>query len=100
MTVYRRMRLPLLIAGAVLMLAACATQGAAPAAPTVPGFWMGLVHGAIAPFALIGHIFDHDIRIYAMPNKGGWYDFGFLLGLSFIWGGGSAGAASRRSKYD
>lgn len=99
MTVNRSWRLPLIAVGIMLLLTACATQGAAPE-PSVPGFWMGLIHGAIAPFALIGHIFDHSIRIYAVPNSGGWYDFGFLLGLSFIWGGGSAGAARRRSKCD
>lgn len=82
-----------------LSLAACATQGV-PAEPSVPGFWMGLVHGAIAPFALIGHLFDHTIRIYAVPNGGGWYDFGFLMGLSVVWGGGGAGATRRRGKSD
>lgn len=99
MIVNRGLRLPLMAVGIMCLLAACATQGTAPE-PSVPGFWMGLIHGAIAPFALIGHIFDHSIRIYAVPNSGGWYDFGFLLGLSFIWGGGSAGAARRHSKAD
>ena len=100
MTVNRFWGLFLTLVGTGLLLTACATQGAPPAQPAVPGFWMGLVHGAIAPLALIGHIFDHSIRIYAVPNSGGWYDFGFLLGLSVIWGGGSAGAARRRSKTD
>jgi len=84
---------------AALALAGCATQGTPPE-PSVPGFWLGLVHGAIAPFALIGHLFDHAIRIYAVPNSGGWYDFGFLIGLSVVWGGGGAGAASRGRRVD
>jgi hypothetical protein len=57
-----------------------------------PGFFMGIVHGLVAPIALVASIFT-DVRIYAFPNGGGWYDFGFLLGLS-AWGGGAA--ASRR----
>lgn len=27
--------------------------------------------------------------VYETNNTGGWYDFGFLLGVSCIWGGGS-----------
>lgn len=57
-----------------------------------PGFFMGIVHGLVAPIALVASIFS-DVRIYAFPNGGGWYDFGFLLGIS-AWGGGAA--ASRR----
>ena len=46
-----------------------------------PGFLMGILHGFLAPWALVGSIFM-DIRIYAFPNSGGFYEFGFLLGLS------------------
>ncbi len=76
-----------------LSLAACATQAAVPAAAP-PGFLMGLLHGFIAWFSMIGHIFNPEIRIYAAPNTGGWYDFGFLLGVG-AWAGGG-GAAARR----
>jgi len=78
--------------GTVLLLAACAHQPELPIAAG-PGFWMGLVHGAVAPIALVGSLFS-DVRIYAYPNTGGWYDLGFLLGLS-AWGGGGAAAARR-----
>jgi hypothetical protein len=48
------------------------------------------VHGFISLFSLIGSIF-WDIRIYAFPNSGGWYDFGFVLGaMTFFGGGGGA----------
>lgn len=63
-----------------LVLAACATQPY-PDSYDPPGFFMGLWHGFIIFFALIGHIFDSSIRIYAFPNSGGWYDFGFFLGI-------------------
>ena len=58
---------------AALALAACATQPAAVA--NAPGFWLGLVHGMTAPFSLIASLF-WDVRIYAFPNAGGWYDLG------------------------
>lgn len=78
----------------LLTLAACASQ---PYVETdhAPGFFRGLLHGFIAWFALIGHLFDHKIRIYAYPNLGGWYDFGFLVGAS-LWGGGAGASASSR----
>lgn len=86
-------RLVTVTAFCLLTLAACASQPYLPV-EGAPGFLHGLLHGFIAWFALAGHIFDHNIRIYAYPNNGGWYDFGFLLGVS-VWGGG-AGASARR----
>ena len=53
----------------------------------------GFLHGWIAVFAMIGHLFDNSIAIYSGPNNGGWYDFGFLLGVGAF--GGTAGAAAR-----
>lgn len=78
----------------LLTLAACASQPYVETA-NAPGFFHGLLHGFIAWFALIGHVFNHDIRIYAYPNNGGWYDFGFLLGAS-VWGGGAGAGVSAR----
>jgi hypothetical protein len=74
-----------------LGLTACATQPApGMGADDLPGFWLGLVHGLIAPFALVGHLFDPSIRVYAFPNSGGWYDFGFILGIGALLGGGAS----------
>jgi len=55
-----------------------------------PGFWLGLVHGAIILFSFIGSLFT-DVRIYAFPNSGVWYDFGFLIGVVSVIGGSGAG---------
>lgn len=52
------------------------------------GFWNGLWHGMIAGFTFIGSLFNHDITIYAINNNGGWYNFGFLLGIGGLFGGG------------
>jgi hypothetical protein len=54
------------------------------------GFWGGLWHGVIAPFAFIGSLFSNDIAVYAVNNNGGWYDFGFVLGAGILFGGGSS----------
>ena len=62
------------------------------------GFWRGLWHGFIAPFTFIISLFTDSVHVYEVHNTGGWYDFGFLLGASIIFGGGGGGAASRRKK--
>ena len=60
------------------------------------GFIKGLIHGFIAPFAFVVGLFKNDIAIYAINNTGGWYDFGYLLGLSTIFGGGCGGAKRKK----
>ncbi|MBA6339726.1 hypothetical protein H4J59_01685 [Colwellia sp. MB02u-10] len=46
-----------------------------------PGFFIGLFHGFSIVFSLIGSLFT-DIRIYASPNSGGWYDYGYFIGVA------------------
>ncbi len=53
------------------------------------GFWHGLWHGIILPFAWVISLFDSDVAIYAIYNNGGWYDFGFTLGAAGLLGGGT-----------
>lgn len=74
---------------AVVLLAGCATQTSA-AADDPPGFWMGLVHGFLVFFSLIGSLFT-DVRIYAFPNTGFWYDLGYFFGASAFLGGSHSG---------
>ena len=52
------------------------------------GFFYGLWHGIISAIALVIHIFNESVLVYETNNTGGWYDFGFLLGVISIWGGG------------
>ena len=67
--------------GALASLAGCATQSAAAVAPAAPGFLFGLWHGFIFPIAWVLSLFLPDIAVYAVPNNGGWYDFGYFLGI-------------------
>lgn len=85
----------------VALLAACAATGndltGTPGAERGPvGFWWGLWHGFIAPVTFIVSLFTETVGVYEVHNTGGWYDFGFLLGLSVIFGGGPAGAGRRK----
>lgn len=73
----------LLLATLPLALAACARQSAEAVsqAPDTPGFLLGLWHGFIFPVAWILSLFAADVAVYAVPNNGSWYDFGYFLGI-------------------
>lgn len=94
----------------ILVLALMALAGCAPGpnelaeSPDeegkVAGFWQGLWHGIIAPFTFIISLFSDTVGVYEAHNNGGWYNFGFLVGLLIILGGsgGGGGAAACRSR--
>ncbi|MCW3847950.1 hypothetical protein OF829_11930 [Sphingomonas sp. LB-2] len=64
------------------LLAACAKQVPAAVDPaSQAGFLMGLWHGFIFPIAWFLSLVMPDVAIYAVPNNGGWYDFGYFLGI-------------------
>jgi len=68
-----------------LLLTACAAQqsGAGVAAES-PGFLLGVWHGFIFPVAWVISLFVDTVAVYAVPNNGGWYDFGYFVGIVFI----------------
>ena len=67
---------------ALFVLSACAaTQAPDAVAPTAPGFLLGLWHGFIFPVAWVVSLFTDKVAVYAVPNNGGWYDFGYFLGI-------------------
>ena len=70
--------------GAMLLLSACAATQAPDAVahnPGTPGFLLGLWHGFIFPVAWVISLFADKVAVYAVPNDGGWYDFGYFLGI-------------------
>ena len=73
----------------ILSLASCTAGDVQFSQDNPAGFWFGLWHGVISVITLIIHIFNESIRVYEINNTGGWYDFGFLLGVILIWSGGS-----------
>ena len=88
---------------ALIMLAGCAPgvnelAHSADAKGVVAGFWRGLWNGVIAPVTFIISLFSHKVQMYEVHNNGGWYDFGFILGMMIIFGGGAGGAQARRPR--
>ena len=85
-----RVRTPLALI-ALTLLAACATQIPATVAPGAPGFLFGVWHGFIFPVAWFLSLFVPDVALYAVPNNGGWYDFGYFLGICVFGVGANRG---------
>ena len=87
------MKRTLILVPLALALAACvATEAQSAINPAAPGFIYGVWHGFIFPVSFILSLFTDDIAVYAVPNNGTWYDFGYLLGAMMFLGGGGAGA--------
>jgi hypothetical protein len=76
-----RARTLVLIAAALTLTACAATQAPDAVAPAAPGFLLGLWHGFIFPVAWAVSLFTDKVAVYAVPNNGGWYDFGYFLGI-------------------
>lgn len=99
----RVLRAVVLGAAAFLLLTACAAGGnefvgtASEVRGTV-GFWWGLWHGLIVPVTFVVSLFSDAVGIYEVHNNGGWYDAGFLIGLSAVFGGGPAGRSAQRRR--
>jgi hypothetical protein len=84
----------------LIILAGCAPgynelTGSADQEGEVAGFWLGAWQGIIAPVTFIISLFSDKVDMYEVHNNGGWYNFGFLLGVMIIFGGGGGGAGSR-----
>lgn len=79
---------------AAFIFTSCATQSMENIG-NPPGFIKGVLHGFILLFSFIASLFT-NYEIYAFPNSGGWYNFGYLLGVMLFFGGGGAGAKCKR----
>jgi hypothetical protein len=95
----RRSTVIIVVVGIALLAAAC-SAGLNPEVGTpmvarthAAGFWLGLWHGFIAPVTFVISLFKDTVNVYEVHNSGNWYDFGFVFGLSIIFGG-SHGARS------
>ena len=86
----------------VFVLTSCAAGDAQFTPETPAGFWYGLWHGIISVISLVIHLFNESVVVYETNNTGGWYDFGFLLGVICIWSGGSHATckSAERQKRD
>lgn len=82
-----------LLLGASLLLAGCAAHYTAESVADPYGFFSGIWHGLVFPFALLANLiswlasligisFLDSIQIIGRPNTGFWYYTGFVLGLA------------------
>ena len=90
-----RARTLILIATVALLTACAATQPADAVQPAAPGILLGLWHGFIFPVAWVVSLFTDKVAVYAVPNNGGWYDFGYFLGIVVF----GVGARKTRTVY-
>ena len=89
-----RPRYAALLAAVVALSACVAQQSPSSIEASAPGFFHGLWHGFIFPVAWIASLFMDKVALYAVPNNGGWYDFGYFLGI-VVFGVGANGARRR-----
>ena len=77
---------PIPLLALTLPLAACAHRVASSVqhGADTPGFLLGVWHGFIFPVAWVLSLFVHGVAVYAVPNQGGWYDFGYFIGIVFL----------------
>lgn len=71
----------------VLILYSCAAQPKCEMAgisDNDPGLWLGLYHGFILPFSLLGKIFNLNIGIHASSYSGSLYWIGYLIGITLL----------------
>lgn len=76
-----RTRVFVLVAMSLTVAACVAKQSLSAVNPAAPGFLEGVWHGFIFPVAWIVSLFTDQIAVYQVPNNGGWYDFGYFLGI-------------------
>jgi hypothetical protein len=88
--VFMDMKRVFVLFAAVFLITGCADSLSFSQAMRVDevGFFYGLWHGMIIPFAWFISLFDDSVAIYAIYNNGGWYDFGFFLGIGGLSGVG------------
>jgi len=89
------------LAVTALALVGCTAPGlAASLLPAAPGFWQGLWHGMIFPVTFFISLFNHEVGMYAAVNSGGWYNFGFFVGVAMSMGGSGGAARSAGKKKE
>jgi len=91
----------LILSAAALLLTSCAPgpnalRGTQDEEGKVAGFWKGIWHGIITPVTFVVSLFNKNVNLYESRNSGGWYNFGYILGLSMVFGGGGRGSGKVR----
>ena len=85
-------RLAVILVAALALAGCVATVAPSAVQPAAPGFLLGVWHGFAFPVTFIVSLFTDQVAIYAVPNNGHWYDFGYFVGVCFL------GVGARHSK--
>jgi hypothetical protein len=80
------------------LLLSCAGPNDLAGHPGAAGFWRGLLHGILAPITFLISLFTDKVSMYEVHNAGGWYDFGFLVGICAVLGSSAARRAAFKQK--
>ncbi|MCL2407246.1 MAG: hypothetical protein FWC95_04895 [Defluviitaleaceae bacterium] len=67
---------------ALLLLSSCWPSAYQYYGADEAGFFRGIWHGIISPISLIGSIFNSDISVFEVNNRGFWYYLGFLIAVA------------------
>jgi len=78
----------------IIFISSC-TAGSTEFEEHTAGFFMGLWHGFISFFTFLISLFVDGMEIYESNNNGNWYNFGFILGVSLFFGGGTKSSCKR-----
>ena len=84
--------LSLVVILVIIIFSSCASNGYT---AHQHGFFYGLIHGIVFPFALISKLFTNEYGLYAENNTGFFYWLGFIIGIFGLGGGGSRAARRR-----
>ena len=90
--------LPIIVL-AILVLTSCFAGTRNESVDSPAGFFTGIWHGWIAPFALILSLFT-DYRIYEVYNNGFWYELGFYMAIISGFGGLSIFRNKQKKRYE
>jgi hypothetical protein len=80
----------ILLVATMLLMASCAAhqhETYNPDTYVIYGFWSGLWHGIISPITFVISLFSDHMTVWETHNNGGWYTFGFLIGVGTLTGG-------------
>ncbi len=88
LTMNKLVKCTFLVGLTLTLLVGCAEQFALKEGE-LPGFFTGLTQGFFIVIAFIASLFS-DIQIYTYPNEGGWYDFGYVIGVITVVAGGTS----------
>ncbi len=95
----------LIISLFILFLITACTAGAnnmlntANPAGEIAGFWLGLWHGLIIIITFVISLFNDNVTTYEIHNNGGWYNFGFILGIMIAIGGSGKGTCKSKKSH-